>query len=105
MATKLMGKDESEKMGDHVCKHEADIAVLQTDLATIKSDVRESKETVQQIYKILNGNGSPGIVSRVAILEDQHRTQPTIKTVMVYGTVGGGLTVALSILVKLACGG
>uniref|UniRef100_A0A6M3L084 Uncharacterized protein n=1 Tax=viral metagenome TaxID=1070528 RepID=A0A6M3L084_9ZZZZ len=33
----------------------------------IKDDIREIKETVKDIYKILNGNGSEGIVTKVAL--------------------------------------
>uniref|UniRef100_A0A6M3IL24 Uncharacterized protein n=1 Tax=viral metagenome TaxID=1070528 RepID=A0A6M3IL24_9ZZZZ len=33
----------------------------------IKDDIKEIKETVKDIYKILNGNGSEGIVTKVAL--------------------------------------
>jgi len=35
---------------------------------TLKDDITEIKETQQAIYKILNGNGGVGLVTRVALL-------------------------------------
>ena len=43
----------------------ADFDLLRED---IKDDIAEIKETQQAIYKILNGNGKIGLVTRVALL-------------------------------------
>lgn len=37
------------------------------DIESIQQDVTEIKGTVKDIYKILNGNGSEGLVTRVAL--------------------------------------
>ena len=35
---------------------------------TLEKDIREIKETQRAIYKILNGNGKIGLVTKVALL-------------------------------------
>ena len=35
-----------------------------TDMETLKGDITEIKSTVRDIYKVLNGNGSVGLVTQ-----------------------------------------
>ena len=36
-----------------------------------KEDIRDTKRMVENIYKILNGNGTTGLVTRVALCEER----------------------------------
>ena len=38
-----------------------------TDIADLKEDITEIKDTTKDIYKILNGNGSVGLVTKTAL--------------------------------------
>ena len=44
----------------HECKHESQIAV-------VVDKVEKIEETVEKIFKILNGNGKNGLVTNVAL--------------------------------------
>jgi len=47
-------------MESHECKHEADLAV-------VKSDVREIKTILGRVERTLSGNGSTGLVTKVEV--------------------------------------
>ena len=49
------------------CKQEVKIAVLENNLPELKADVQEIKSMVGDIYKILNGNGNEGLVTKVSL--------------------------------------
>lgn len=44
----------------HECKHESQIAV-------VVDKVEKIEETVEKIFKILNGNGKDGVITQVAL--------------------------------------
>ena len=47
-------------MADHDCKHEADLAV-------VLSDVKDIKRILSRVEIILAGNGSSGLVTKVEV--------------------------------------
>jgi hypothetical protein len=57
-------------MDDHKCQHEGDLAV-------IKDSVKRIDETTTGIFKILNGNGETGLVTKVALNQQQSKSQET----------------------------
>jgi seryl-tRNA synthetase len=67
-------------------------------------DIKEIKETNRDIFKTLNGNGVAGLVTKVSILENIALTQPSVKIVMLYGSIGGGVTVILGFVLKAIIG-
>lgn len=38
-----------------------------SDIADLKEDIKEIKDTTKDIFKVLNGNGSVGLVTRTAL--------------------------------------
>ena len=72
-------------MSEHDCRHEAELAVLVSDMVS-------TKQTVQDIYKVLTGNGDGGLVTKMAV------TQSSLSRVWYF--LGGGTLLVLGIIVK-----
>lgn len=72
---------------EHPCKHETDIATL---AHICRNDIPDIKKTVEKIFNTLEGNGGPGLKTRVHSLEQAIRENPTPRQVMFWVTLGGG---------------
>ncbi len=68
-------------MQNHECKHESQIAV-------VIDKVEKIEETVDKIFKILNGNGRDGLVTNVALNRSAIRRLWWFVGVMTTGILG-----------------
>jgi len=50
---------------DHECKHEADLATLAHICTT---EIPAMRQTIEKIFSRLEGNGTEGLVTRVAVI-------------------------------------
>jgi len=69
----------------------------------LKSDEIERRlnsieNTTTNIYKILNGNGKPGIVTKVALHEQHFKSIPSPNSLRFQASVGGGIVMVLSMI-------
>lgn len=69
-------------------------------LAELRGDVKEIKADLAEDYKVLHGNGRPGLVSRVAVIENDWAWAKWVT-----GIVGGVIGFAASMIVKCLFGG
>ena len=87
-------------MTDHSCQHEADIAVLLNSVRNMEKSIddyfKKVNETNQNIYRILNGNGVDGLITKVAV----HGFWLKLVWVMVFIQTTSLIGIAYSILTK-----
>ena len=71
------------------------IAEIIGSISKLSDSVKEQHdfcyEQCQRINKILLGNGSGGLITRVSSLEQSRKNQPTPRESMLFGTVGGAI--------------
>lgn len=73
-----------------VCNKEADIAVIKSDVASIKGDI-------YVIRKSLLGNGVPGLTTRTAKVEQAISIVAWIGGAMFTAVLGGVVTIAIKV--------
>jgi hypothetical protein len=62
-------------------------------------DIREIKDTLHSILKILNGaEGEGGLVTKVALQEQTIKDLPSPTTLKFYASIGGGMVMILGML-------
>lgn len=64
----------------------------------IENDVAEIKDTVRQIFKILNGNGQVGLCTKVALHEQRITDLPSPSQLKWYAAIGGGVVMVLGLV-------
>ena len=64
-------------------------------LAELRGDVKDIKLDLQEAHKVLHGNGRPGLVSRVTVMENDWAWARWVA-----GIVGGIIGFAASLAVK-----
>jgi len=57
-------------------------------LEHLKSDIAEIKESQQLLYKIMNGNGKIGVITRVALVNESLTRAWVTLTLVIVGIVG-----------------
>ena len=67
-------------------------------MAEIQEDLKEIKATVKGIYKILNGNGSIGLCTKVELHEQKLKSMPSPNSLRIYAAAGGGFILVLGLL-------
>lgn len=68
------------------------------ELDYIKDDIAEIKTTVNGIFRILNGNGSVGLCTKVELHELKLNQFPTPTQMKWYAGVGGGVIFVVTLL-------
>jgi len=81
------------------CQYEGDIAVLKR---ICEKDIPEMKEFLGKIFNRLEGNNGVGLVTRMALVEQELNVikdrVPTMQKAMKYGTIWGGVSGAATII-------
>lgn len=57
--------------------------------------LKNIEDMLDKIFKILNGNGSKGLVTKVALQEQQMKSLPSPNTLKFYAMIGGGVVTFL----------
>jgi len=57
-------------------------------LEHLKSDIAEIKESQQLLYKVMNGNGKIGVITRVALIKESLTRAWITLTLLIGGIVG-----------------
>jgi len=57
-------------------------------LENLKSDISEIKESQQLLYKVMNGNGKIGVITRVALIKESLTRAWITLTLLIGGIVG-----------------
>ena len=57
-------------------------------LEHLKSDIAEIKESQQLLYKVINGNGKIGVITRVALIKESLTRAWITLTLLIGGIVG-----------------
>jgi hypothetical protein len=83
-------------MDEHACKHDVNIALLIERQETMAENQEEMCGDIKQVLSILQGNGKPGLVNRMSIMETKQSIAGWVFGVLLSGS---GLTV-LFLLVK-----
>ncbi len=74
-------------MGDHT---HAEFGVIEEQLKNIDKNQDGHTSTLNKIFERIEGRN--GITSEIAVLKNQFLSIPSIKTLIVYASIGGGLT-------------
>ena len=56
------------------------------------------ENTLTDISKVLNGNGTAGLVTKVALCDQYIKSIPTPNSLRFYSTLGGGIMAVLGII-------
>jgi len=59
----------------HLIKHEQQDLKIEHDVSFIKRHVEEIRTDLKDLAHIIRGNGNPGLVSRLAVLEEVKKTR------------------------------
>ena len=82
-------------MVDHT---HTEFGIIGEKLSNIESKQDRTLSTIDKIFDRIEGKN--GITSEIAVLKAQNRFMPSVKTLVFYSSVGGGLTVAGFLLLR-----
>jgi len=60
-----------------------------------KEDIKEIKDGIENIKRILNGNGQAGLVTRVALNEQSIKNIPTPNALRFHASIGSGIVMVV----------
>ena len=66
--------------------------------AEIERRLDSIEKTAINIYKILNGNGKPGIVTKVALHDQHFKNIPSPNSLRFQASIGGGIVMVFSMI-------
>ena len=83
-------------MSEHDCKYESEIGTITEKLSNVETIVTNIQNSM---------NGPDGVISDVAVLKSDSKKQPSLRFMMLIGSIGGGITVILGLGLKALAGG
>jgi len=83
-------------MTEHTCRHESDLGEIKSSIEHILKRQEAIDVKLGKLFKILEGNGENGIVTRMALVEATIASIPSPGVLKAYAFICGGCAVALA---------